>query len=536
MAYYWSHVDWIVVGIIAASSLITAFTALVTFSRSGLQDNRGNGGLFAHQTSGTTFLFDGSELVDATSCGRALLADGPEHEDSWRNLLGRLAPRFPTLENHVADLERLGRVTLVSEGPRPLTLRAEWRGGLTRIALFDPRDDGESPIFDPVGERAQQDELAALRLTMDAAPLLIWREAEDGAVIWANRQYLDLAHQDPGEELSWPLPRLFTDLRFADDTVGPAQPVRASLAVAGSGPPLWFECESRVDRSGRIVFALPADSAVQAEDSLRSFIQTLTKTFAHLSIGLAIFDRQRQLALFNPALITLTQLSPEFLSARPSLTDCLDAMREKRTIPEPKDYKAWRAQMAALERAAASGQYEETWSLPSGLTYRVIGRPHPDGAVAFLFEDISAEMSQTRRFRAELELSQAVIDNFDVALAVFSPAGKMLMSNRTYRRLWNQPLEESPVEACFDEAVRLWQAHCAPSPLWDRLRDFIATVSPREPWTSEVRLVDGRALAGSFLPLAGGATLVRFGLAAPRVQDETLNGKSTAGLPSHRLG
>ena len=61
-------------------------------------------------------------------------------------------------------------------------------------------------------------------------------------------------------------------------------------------------------------------------------------------------------------------------------------------MPEPKDYRSWRQQMSDLEAAAQNGTYEETWALPTGQTYRVTGRPHPDGAVALLFEDISAEV------------------------------------------------------------------------------------------------------------------------------------------------
>jgi len=51
----------------------------------------------------------------------------------------------------------------------------------------------------------------------------------------------------------------------------------------------------------------------------RNFVQTLTKTFAQLSIGLAIFNRERQLVLFNPALIDLTALPADFLTGRPHL-------------------------------------------------------------------------------------------------------------------------------------------------------------------------------------------------------------------------
>lgn len=68
----------------------------------------------------------------------------------------------------------------------------------------------------------------------------------------------------------------------------------------------------------------------------KNFVQTLTKTFATLSIGLVIFDRNRQLMLFNPALIDLTTLPADFLSARPNLLTVFDKLRDNQIMPEPK--------------------------------------------------------------------------------------------------------------------------------------------------------------------------------------------------------
>ena len=231
-------------------------------------------------------------------------------------------------------------------------------------------------------------------------PWPIWLENAQTEVIWANSRYLDLVTERlaPDDELSWPLPRLATvggDHRHRVRVDSPYEPT------------LWFEVTTRPAGDGRMIFGTPVDGAVQAEDSLKEFVQTLTKTFAHLPIGLAIFDRARQLTLFNPALLDLTGLAPEFLIGRPTLVDFLDRMRDRQMIPEPKDYPEWRERIVDMEAAAASGLFEDTWSLPGGQTYRVLGRPHPDGALALLFEDISTEISRTRRFRADAELGQS---------------------------------------------------------------------------------------------------------------------------------
>jgi PAS domain-containing protein len=312
--------------------------------------------------------------------------------------------------------------------------------------------------------------------------------------------------------LSWPLPELFGQLSW--DMPGSATRQRFPLTVAGEAKPRWFEVQRYPQGGDRILFALPADDAVQAETALRSFVQTLTKTFAHLTIGLAIFDGNRQLALFNPALIDLTGLAPEFLSSRPTLFRLLDAMRERQMLPEPKDYKSWRAEIAALERAAASGQYEETWTLPNGQTYRVTGRPHPDGAVAFVIEDISAEMSLTRRFRADLELSHATIDTMEEAIAVFSPSGLLVFANAAYGQLWHDAPDANR-DSSIAEAVRSWQRGSAVSPVWAEARAFVLETGARTPWKGSARLGDGRLLACRFAALPGGASLIGFAVVPP---------------------
>src|SRR5690606_35316347 len=119
---------------------------------------------------------------------------------------------------------------------------------------------------------------------------------------------------------------------------------RASLNQNGAVS--WYDCHSHQVGDQTMMFALPADAAVRAERSLREFVQTLTKTFADLPIGLAIFDRQRHLQLFNPALIDLTNLPTGFLTARPTLFDLLDKLRELRMVPEPKDFRSWRQRMS----------------------------------------------------------------------------------------------------------------------------------------------------------------------------------------------
>ena len=504
--------DWVLALGLALTAILAAVGGVLLLLLLSERSQRRGRSIFAQagNSSGTVLLFDGDLLIDSSPGARALLAANHVRGGPWVKLMSYLAPHFPDLESQLLRLPHEGAMTLTSQATaEPLLLHAEHLGGLTRLTLVDPDHDDRMPRIDPMAQRAQNEELDLLRRTIAKAPALIWRERADGEVIWANAAYLLRAGETlaPGQELSWPLQRLFGKTASSQGARGQRQ----KLTLA-DGRDCWYDLSGSDEGGGRLVFALPADSAVQAEVALRDFMQTLTKTFAHLHVGLAIFDKKRILQLFNPALLDLTRLQPDFLSMRPSLLSVLDAMRDRNMIPEPKDYRSWRRQIVEMEKAAASGLYEETWSLPGGQTYRVIGRSHPNGALALMIEDISSEMLRTRRYRADLELGQAVVDELDEAIAVFSDGGQLVMSNTAYATLWAHDPSSTLAEGSLRALCSHWRSLSSPSSIWTEAEDYASHSGDRLAWHGEARLLDGRLLSCRFAPLTGGATLAGFRL------------------------
>ncbi|WP_212522930.1 PAS-domain containing protein [Actibacterium sp. MT2.3-13A] len=504
--------DWGMAAVLGLTSVLTVALTLFAVPRLPAPRSRGllaDGG--AVQGADMVFLFDGEILLDATPEARRFLDNGPEGMLDWPRLAALLSQRFPGFSQAMARLPETGLAELDDRDGRP-GLCARFSRGVTRITLLRPDAPRRGPIDGP-SLSALQEELEILRRVVAHMPSLAWTQDAAGTVTWANRAYLSQVEQrlPEGAELTWPLPQLFQSDPL---TVGVNEMAPHRVVIETPGKPAqWYDCTAVPRPGGPLYFAQPANAAVQAETSLRNFRQTLTKTFADLPIGLAIFNRARELVLFNPALTDLCALEPQFLTARPTLTAFLDRLRDRRMMPEPKDYKDWRQRMTALEEEVATGTYHETWTLPTGQTYRVSGRPHPDGALAFLFEDISAEISLTRRFRSELELGQAVIDGLDEAIAVFSPAGVLTLSNEAYARLWGIDPSVTLCEIGIAEASEHWQAACRPSPVWAQARDFVRRFGPRTASRHPVTLHDGGGLICRMQPLAGGATLIGF--AAP---------------------
>ena len=106
----------------------------------------------------------------------------------------------------------------------------------------------------------------------------------------------------------------------------------------------WYDVLSSCSQDIWTHYAIDVTDIVTAEIAQLKLVQTLTKTFAEMPVGLAIFDQQRRLVLFNPALTDL--ISFEFLSERPSLFEFFNRLWENRVVPEPKNSAAWRAQLA----------------------------------------------------------------------------------------------------------------------------------------------------------------------------------------------
>ncbi|EBA17037.1 hypothetical protein RSK20926_08707 [Roseobacter sp. SK209-2-6] len=444
------------------------------------------------------FLFDDDSLIGWSSGARKFIGEHTEHF-SWNMLRDQLARNYPGLPQNPSFLKDVGPLVLSgTASAESREAHCEWIDGITRVQLRRSTLEEQNKSLDQ--------ELTTLRAAVHQAPYPVWLQSEEGLVTWSNLAYDDLSNKLRGRNADFSVP-MFSNLQ---EPMSSGKPERISIPLPESDKRLWYNISTTETEAGWLCHAVDVNAVVDAEIAQRNFVQTLAKTFAQLSIGLAIFDRNRQLVLFNPVLIDLTALPASFLSSRPTLLTFFDRLRDQRMMPEPKNYSSWRHQIEDLLEAAAEGRYQETWSLPSGSVYSVSGRPHPDGAIAFLFEDITAEVTLTRQFRSELEVGQSILDQMDEAIAVFTNEGTMSFSNTTYHELWKMDPDTSFAKVSIMDAARVWQDTCNATSVWGEIRDFVAGNEVRTPWWAHVQLRDGTALVCKVSALQNGATLVSF--------------------------
>ena len=456
-------------------------------------------------------LFDSGLLIHGSDTALRWIGLTPGVHD-WEDLRDTLLPFYPECPHWPAEQPEHAIQMPPAPGTAAGELLLRWRGGTCWVVL-----GAQCDLDGPIGR--EKAELAALRRTTRTAPGPIWHVGQDGQLCWHNHVYAQLRDRARSHRTD-PDAALFETVKVADTT---------RLCLREDDPPHtdWYELHSVVVDGVTVNHAIGINAVVEAEQSQIRFVQTLAKTFSHLSTGLAIFDNRGQLLLFNPALVDLTSLPPQFLTARPTMLSFFDSLREARRMPEPRNYMTWRQEIAGVIAAATDGTFSETWSLECGRTYKVAARAHPDGATAFLIEDISDSVSVTRNFRSELELSQTVMDTFDDALAIFSPTGVLTFANAAYIKLWRHDPGSTFADVTVNDAIDVWKQRTTGTANWAAISALTRRQDTRPKVTVTTTYENGATLTCTAKPIAAGATLVRFNCspaAAEKRPDHTHHG------------
>lgn len=257
------------------------------------------------------------------------------------------------------------------------------------------------------------------------------------------------------------------------------------------------------------LFELESELAASKE-ALKRFTETLSTTFANMPGGLAIFDADKSLYLFNPALSILLDLDPVWLARRPSISDFISMLREKRHLPEKRNFLAWRRLLTGLQDTNPQNTYDDEWTLPDGRIFRVSGQPHPRGAVAFLFEDISASVANDRQRYIEAQISQSILDELPDAVAIIQPSGLASFTNAKFIELFGKEFCETLRGHGISDPSKDTLLGRDVAAFWSRLRDSVSMTENLAPWKQWLTDQDGGDMLANVSTLPDGSTLVIF--------------------------
>ncbi len=354
-------------------------------------------------------------------------------------------------------------------------------------------------------------QLSALEHIFESGAIVAWTRSPAGDVNWSHGTISTEGGKIGSHDVA-----LVASARaqFGQSTaLEPDGPQRARIEiVAQSGEkPVPLDATEVPTGSGEYVgFAVDGSHAASAERSLVRFVKTMTDTFAHLKVGLAIFDRTGKLFLFNPAIATIWRADPVWLARRPTIREIIDELRIKRRLPEREDFHGWRNQLLTLFDNTEAVEFEDLWHLSDGSNIRVLARPHPDGALAFIFDDVTEHVQLEQRYRNSIDLRHAILDRLDEGIAVFGSHGKTQFVNQAFHRVWRLDPNVVAVNTHARDVIPLCSASTREDAVWTRLNGFITGQESRGSWGAKLALTDGRTVSARFVPLPDGSTMAVF--------------------------
>lgn len=453
-----------------------------------------------------SFRFRNGYLVEHSDNVGFLLPEPLNRLTAWRDLQAALRPIAPGCGAAFKALSHAGTA-----------FTAEGRFGEDRLRILGHRDGDDlcigivacdvgapSICVDRTALEAIEAERAFLAVAADTSPSLSWRIDTDGTVIWANSAYRATVARSLGADAArgWPIHAL-----FPGTTGSAAERSRRKC----SGPDLmdhWFDVTLSPPASDgtRAGHAISLDAFVTAEDALRGSLQALTRGFAQLPVGLAIFGADGRLMSFNPQLIDLSGLDAAWLSRRPSMTDVFARLRTRQDIPAPAGFAEW---CAAIAGGAGAAPHTESWSGSDATGRRLTARPQSDGSLTLVIEDTSGAIAGTiLRDRHDATVA-SLLDATDQGFVLFDAAGRRGLVNEEAQRLWLSGRAQLP--DTLGGCLTFWRMLCRATPLWGEIRDLSnGTLDAAVAWDEAIVTQNGTQMKVRVLPLPDGALALAF--------------------------
>src|SRR6202789_612824 len=431
----------------------------------------------------------GSDLKEPffSGAGRELLADGMKGGDAVM------------LASALDALLKAGTA---------FTLMARKPGGGT-IAIRGNLLDRRAVVF--LRDLGSADPSIDFQAALDAIAAPVWIRGRDLALRWANRAFL-AATGAGGLQAA-----LASDVVIAGSERDLAAAARDGADIADARR---YAAIGGVRRALSLNFARLADASVagsavdvteaaRAEARVRLNPDAQADMLDRMPAAIAIFDKEQRLAGHNRAYAQMWNLPEAWLALHPTKSEILDRLREARSLPEQRDFAAWKR--SHLQLFESNSPVEEFRHLADGRSIRVTVQPHLLGGLFFQFEDVSEQLRVESSFKMLGQVLRATLDTIDDGIAIFWPDGRLVLNNKAFSELWQLTEEELSGEPHLAKVAELSQARLGHDGIWSLVSAGVTSDEPERcaQWGKATR-ADGKIISVSMSRVPNGATVVTF--------------------------
>jgi signal transduction histidine kinase len=350
---------------------------------------------------------------------------------------------------------------------------------------------------------------------LDALPLPVWLRDGQLGLTYANRAYraaVEAAEDTPCDQL----PEI-----AAAAGGGPALAERARIkgvpqseerhVVIGGARRRVELVEAPLDGAGCVAgFAIDLTQVEEIQAELSRHVAGQEVILQNLGTAIAIYGADQSLQFFNNAFLQLWGLDEAWLRTAPRMAEVLEALRDRRRLPEYADFPAFKNEQLTLFTTLID-PVEEMVHLPDGTTLRSVAIPHPFGGLLLLWEDVTDALALERNYNTLIAVQRETLDNLFEGVAVIGANGRLRLSNPAFGSMWQIPAYELANEPHISEIVE--RMADLMHPVEDRMAEkehWIGVLTARAAHSGRVERADGAVLDYATVPLPDGAVLISY--------------------------
>jgi signal transduction histidine kinase len=362
-------------------------------------------------------------------------------------------------------------------------------------------------------------ELKTFANLMDEITFPIWQRDKNLNIIYCNSRFCEVTGDIRENIIKSGKVELYRDGReFAARAIktGQVQMMEQNIVVAGSNMlnqvveiPISDKTSAFGAKNGTIGFALNLAELQNTRERLKFTLELQKRLLESLNSAVAIYGFNQKLEYYNRAFVDLWKLDEDWLKTYPTYGEILEALREKRKLPEQADFASFKRENIGMFNNLISKK-EDYYYLADGKVLKVIIIPYQSRGLLFYYEDMTTQLSLERSYNTMVSVQRHTLDNLNESVVVFGEDGKLELFNPNFMNLWGFTesfLKSEPhISRVLDEMVSLYTLDNAK--LFKE--DFISTLSHREFLERKMVRNDGMIMIERFTPLPDGATLITY--------------------------
>lgn len=364
--------------------------------------------------------------------------------------------------------------------------------------------------------REAQDICDRLNAVLEALPLPVWCRGPDLQIVDCNRAYVVAVEaerevvlrerRELGGRSGAPEAR---ELAEAARTSGTERTRRCHAVIAGSRRLMQLS-ETPLANGTTVGVAIDVTAQEEAERDFARHAAAHAEVLENLATAIAIYGADTRLKFFNTAFARLWRLEPAWLSAGPGHGEVLEAMRERRRLPEVPDFPSYKRQRLRLFTSLIEPLEELTY-IPDGTTLRARIVPHPMGGLLHTFEDVTDKLVLERSYNTLIAVQRETLDNLHEGIMVIGSDGRLKLYNPAFRQIWKLSQDTLALEPHITTIVDLTREFFADAADAERFRERnVAILTDRRARTKRQVRRDGSVLDYAQVPLPDGNTLISY--------------------------